>query len=351
MKSFTWLEPQMLWWLILVPAAAVLKAWQFRRRRLDLDRFGDARLLTRQNPDLALGGGGGLGRAGLSLVALGLIVLAMARPAGDPRLVEETLTRTGADIMLVVDLSSSMKATDLSPNRLQAAKTALQDFISRLRGDRVGLTLFAGSVSLQSPLTLDYPTVAMMVDILSTDFLPVDGTAIGDALLFALDKIDPKNRGRAAIILLTDGENTRGVAPLEAAAKVKAAGTRVYTIGIGTPGGAKIPEGLDADGRPRYKMYQGEPVVTKLDEETLRRIAAETGGKYFYTQTSDALLKAYQEIGRLTQTQHTETKKRYRYREYYLWLLLPALLLLLLDLCLEFRAYLALSWRDLFKHA
>jgi Ca-activated chloride channel homolog len=330
MNGLTWVEPQWLWLLALVPVAAGLKAWELARRRRARLAFSEGSLMDRLNPDQTAGPGT-VWRLGAYTLALALMVLAVARPAGRPEAVEEKLTRTGIDIMLAVDLSSSMKATDLAPNRMQAAKTALKEFIGKLETDPVGLTVFAGSVSLQCPLTLDHRTAAMMVDIINTDFLPVDGTALGDALAFALDKIGAADRKGAVIVLLTDGENTRGAPPLEAAKKAKEAGTRVYTVGIGTPGGAQIPDGVDAQGRPKVKMYQGAPVVTKLDEDLLRQIADETGGKYFYAQTSQALLSAYGEISRLTKTAHEEKKQRFRYQERYLWPLVPALLCLLFD--------------------
>jgi Ca-activated chloride channel homolog len=331
MSGLTWLEPQWIW--LLIPAAAVagLRGWELGRRRRDLARFSDPRLFGSMNPGLRAGWGAEALRGLAFFLGLSLLVLAAARPAGQPEAVAETASLPGVDIMLAVDLSSSMKAADLAPTRIQAAKTAVKDFIDRLATDRVGLTVFAGSVSLQCPLTLDYRTAKMMVDIINTDFLPLDGTALGDALSFALEKIGKADQQGAVIILLTDGENTRGQDPLAAAAQAKAAGVRVYTVGIGTPGGATIPDGADAAGRPKVKMYQGRPVVTKLDEETLKRIAEQTGGKYYFAQSSQALLAAYADISQLTKAAHSETKQTFKYRELYLWPLLAGLLCLLFD--------------------
>lgn len=331
MKSFTWLSPAMFWLLLLVPAACGLYGWQMLRRLRDLEKFTDPGLFASLNPALAAGRLQLPLRLALFGAGLALIVLGLARPAGNPTVEEERLERKGMDIMLMVDLSSSMRAEDFPPNRLQAVKKAVKDFIDRLSVDRVGLTVFAGSVSLQAPLTLDYRTVKMMMDIVSTVFLPVDGTALGDAIQFTLDRIGKQSQADAVLILLTDGENTRGRDPLEAAKKAKAARTRIYTIGIGTPQGARIPDGADELGRPRFRMYQGEPVVTKLDEDTLKAIASETGGKYFSVSTSEALAQAYEEISRLTKSLHAETKKKYRYQEYFAWLAVPGLLCLLLE--------------------
>jgi len=242
--------------------------------------------------------------------------------------------------MLAVDLSSSMKATDLAPSRIQATKSALKDFVDRMTTDRIGLVVFAGSVSLQSPLTMDYRTAKMMMDIINTDFLPVDGTAIGDAINFCLEKMGKENQRNGIIVLVTDGENTHGSDPEQALKKAKEAGTKIFTIGIGTPGGAQIPDGVDEKGAPRVKMYNGQPVVTKLDEEFLKKVASETGGVYYSTQSSQALVNAYGDISRLTKVAHTEKKKKMKYQEFYIWLALPALGLLVLEL---FYGYL-LSW-------
>jgi Ca-activated chloride channel homolog len=347
--DLTFIDPKMLWLLAAVPLLVLFKALEFSRRRRALSKFSEVPLFLQQNPT-HLAREAAFPRLLLYGAGLALLVLALARPGGYPKAEEEQVTEKGLDIMLVVDLSSSMKATDLQPNRMQATKTALKDFVDRLSTDRVGLVVFAGSVSLQSPLTLDYRTAKMMMDIINTDFLPVDGTAIGDAINFTLEKIGKENQRNAVIVLVTDGENNRGSDPEQALKKAKEAGTKIYTIGIGTPGGAQIPDGVDEKGAPRVKLYNGEPVVTKLDEEFLKKAASETGGTYYATQSSQALLQAYGDIGRLTKTAHTEKKKKMKYQEFYLWLALPALVLLVMEL---FYGYL-LAWllaRRVKKHA
>jgi Ca-activated chloride channel family protein len=347
LPDISFIDPRMLWLLVLVPFFVIFKWWEFSRRRRALAKFSELNLFMQQNPTQLGKRVGAFPRLLLYSVGLILVVLALARPGGNPVAEEEQVTETGLDIMLLVDLSKSMKATDLSPDRMQATKTALKEFIDRLSTDRVGLVVFAGSVSLQSPLTLDYRTAKMMMDIINTSFLPMDGTAIGDAINFTLAKIGKENQKNAVIVLVTDGENTRGTDPKEAIKKAKEAGTKIYTIGIGTPGGAQIPDGVDEKNQPKVIMYDGQPVVTKLDEELLKTIAAETGGKYFQTQSSDALLQAYADISRLTKSAHTEKKKKMKYREYYIWLAIPALLFLILELFYGF----FLAWLQSRKRA
>lgn len=339
--GLTFIDPQWLWLLAGLPVYAWLRWWEASRRRQAFARFSDLGLFKLLNPTLAASGRQGGLRLLLAVAALGLLILAMARPGGNPTWVEQEKTQKGLDIMLLLDLSSSMKATDIAPTRLQAAKSALKSFIDRMETDRIGLVVFAGSVSLQSPMTLDYRTAKMMIDIVGTDFLPVDGTAIGEALQFALEKIEAEARKSAVMILLTDGENTKGRPPVEVLTTIREAGTRVYAVGLGTPEGAKIPDGADEKGNPKFKTYLGEPVVTKLDTQLLERIAQETGGKYYAADTSEALQNAYAEISRLTKTEHTEKKKTAVYQEYYGWPAAAGLALLLFEVLLAMRT----AWR------
>lgn len=338
--KLTLIEPRALWGFAGVALFALLAFWALARRRSALQRFSDTRLLNQLNPDLRLGQRGFMLQWLVLVLALSCLVLALARPGGNPQLTEEEVSEKGIDIQLLVDCSASMKATDIAPSRMQATKAALKQFIDLLSTDRVGLVIFAGVVSLQSPLTLDYRTAKMMLDIISTDFLPVDGTALGDALKFGLQKIGKETRPHAVMILLTDGENTRGTPPVEVLPEIKEAGTRVYTIGVGTAKGAKIEDGLDAKGRPKFKTYMGQPVVTKLDESLLQRIAQDTGGKYFAANTAQGLMSAYAEISRMTKTEHKEKKKKVKYQEYYMYPAALALALLLWQSFLGRRA----SW-------
>ncbi|MCK5218298.1 VWA domain-containing protein [bacterium] len=335
MKGLTLLAPDMLWLFLLLPVFAMLQ-WRGNQQRLrNRERFCDPGLFRDLNPILWQSKIGVITAQGVFLMAVGFIVLGLCRPAGNPRWEKEVLVRRGVDIMLLVDLSASMKATDLKPSRMQAVKTAVKYFINQLSNDRVGLTIFAGSVSLQSPLTMDYGTVKMMVDIINTDFMPKDGTALGSAINFALEKIDEHRRKNAVMILLTDGENTCGQSPPDAATKARQAGTRIFTIGVGTPEGAMIPEGVDKQGNPVYKRRKGEPVITRLDTGLLRDIATQTKGKYYAAETHQALQDAYTDISRLTKTGHTEKVKKIKYQEYYVWFVLLSFILLLTAIGLE----------------
>ena len=338
MKEFAFIQPIMLWLLAIVPVYFLLRWLEMRKQKQAMARFSDVGIFKLLNPTLQV-----VGRfSAMRLIFLGtailLLVLSIARPGGNPVLVEQEVTQKGVDIVLLIDLSASMRATDLAPNRMQATKEAVKYFVDQISNDRVGLVVFGGSGSLQSPLTQDYRTAKMMIDIVSTNFLPVNGTAIGDALKFALEKIGEENQKKAVMILLTDGENTKGELPVDVLKVIRKAGTRVYTIGVGTPEGAKIPDGEDENGVPEFKMYMGQPVITKLDEPLLKKIAKDSGGKYFPAVSRESLMEAYAEISRLAKTEHTEKKKKAVYQELFVWLSLPALCLILLDIFLGRRS-------------
>jgi Ca-activated chloride channel family protein len=332
MKELIWLEPTQFWFLISLPLFLALIVWGMIRTRQARAEWAEQGLFRLLQPGMQAWRQ--WTRAAMALAGMILIILAMARLGGDPQPVMEEEIERSLDIMLLVDLSSSMQARDLNPNRMEATKIALKTFVGRLRHDRVGLVVFAGTAAMQAPLTKSYETMGMMVDMLNTNFLPVDGTAMGDGIEFGLKKIGQDRLRHAVMILLTDGENTRGQDPLAAARKAREAGTRIYTIGVGTPNGAKIPVGEDEFGNTIYRTYHGEEVITKLDAPLLEQIAQMTGGRYFPAESSEALINAYAEINRLTKGELKETKRKMRYQEHYAWFAVPALFLLLLDLLL-----------------
>ncbi|MDE5963603.1 MAG: VWA domain-containing protein [Alistipes sp.] len=227
----------------------------------------------------------------LRIIALALLIVALARPQG---IEENARTNTeGIDIVLAIDVSGSMLARDFKPDRITAAKEVAGDFISDRTGDRLGLVVFAGEAFTQSPLTTDQGTLQTLLGRIRSGLIE-DGTAIGNGLATAINRLRESEAKSKVIILLTDGVNNRGeIAPLTAAEIAKAQGIRVYTIGVGTQGMAPYPA-VDMFGNRTFVQQQVE-----IDEKTLREIAAQTGGNYFRA-TDKAKLKAiYDEINRL----------------------------------------------------
>lgn len=261
----------------------------------------------------------------LRVAALTLLVVALARPQLGRASTQ--VRAEGIDIMLAVDVSSSMLAEDFQlddgrANRFEAVKAVVREFLDKRPNDRVGLVLFAARPYTQSPLTLDHGWLLANLDRARIGMIE-DGTAVGSALAAAVGRLEGSEAKSKVVILLTDGQSNAGkVPPLTAAESAKALGYRVYTIGAGTRGTAPYPQ-VDPFGR---KVYVNMPV--DVDEETLRKIADETGGRYFRATDTESLRKIYADIDHL-ETTSIEGLQYLAYDELYVWLVLAALALLI----------------------
>ncbi len=251
----------------------------------------------------------------LRIVAYSLLVIAMARP--QLSLTEEEVRADGIDIILVLDLSSSMLAQDFKPDRLTVSKHVATAFVEKRRFDRIGLVIFAGESYTQSPLTTDHAILKTMLAELDIGVLQ-DGTAIGMGLATAVNRLKDSEASSKVIILLTDGVNNAGyIAPLTAAEISRQYGIKVYTVGVGSEGSARSPINRRSDGRYVFGMARVE-----IDEELLKEISAMTGGKYYRALDEQSLENIYQEIDRLEKTE-MEIKVYKRYKDIYrpfLWL-------------------------------
>ena len=262
----------------------------------------------------------------LRIIVLALLIVALARPQG---VEENARTNTeGIDIVLAIDVSGSMLARDFKPDRITAAQEVAGDFIADRTGDRLGLVVFAGEAFTQSPLTTDQGTLQTLLGRIRSGLIE-DGTAIGNGLATAINRLRESEAKSKVIILLTDGVNNRGeIAPLTAAEIAKAQGIRVYTIGVGTQGMAPYPA-VDMFGNRTFVQQQVE-----IDEKTLREMAAHTGGSYFRA-TDKAKLKAiYDEINRLEKSK-IEVLSHITRHEHYLNWVLAALALLAVEFLLS----------------
>ena len=269
----------LLWGL---PLAALLFYHATRQRRRALARFAEADLLERIRPNIS--SFRRRWKEVLLIVGTALVILGLARPAWNP--VRQEVTKRGRDVVFLLDVSRSMLAEDLAPNRLERAKLAILDAIARLDGDRVSLVAFAGSASVKCPLTTDYGFFRMALEDLYPESVPVGGTMIGDAIRKTLSEVLTQDRTEYKdIILITDGEDHDSF-PLEAARDAGAAGVRLIAIGLGDENvGRRIPF-TNEQGRLEYVAYNGQEVWSRLDAETLRQMVAETpGGRYLNVAT------------------------------------------------------------------
>lgn len=255
----------------------------------------------------------------LRCAVISLLVIVIARPQSSDSFRSETTT--GIDIMLSLDVSGTMLAEDLSPNRLEAAKNVATEFISSRPNDNIGLVVFAGESFAQCPLTTDHASLINLFNGIEYGMIE-DGTAIGLGLANAINRIKDSQAKSKIIILLTDGSNNCGdVAPLTAAEIAKTFGIRVYTIGVGKHGMARYPIQT-----PMGVRYQNIPV--EIDEEVLQNIAAMTGGNYFRATDNQTLHQIYTEIDQLEKSKISVREYSHKNEEYPKWLLAAFILLI-----------------------
>lgn len=260
---------------------------------------------------------------GLRLLALASLLVAFARP--QTGVTAEDVSTEGIDIVLALDLSSSMLAEDLEPNRIGAARQVAADFVRGRRNDRIGLVVFAGEAFTQAPLTLDHRVVATLIEDLEVGVIE-DGTAIGMGLATAVKRLGDSTAESKVIVLLTDGQNNRGaIDPSTAAQMAQALGVRIYAVGAGTRGAARVPVDDPLFGR-RYVSMQVD-----IDDEALEELASVTGGRYFRATDRESLERVYEEIDAL-ETTEIEMTSFTQYGELFHWPLAAGLGLLLIEL-------------------
>jgi len=296
--------------------------WLWRRRRSD-----DAIVFSRTNV-LARGPKAGRGIARLIFllrnIAIATVIIALARPRSGAHI--ENISSSGINIVMSLDLSSSMLAQDFQPNnRLEVAKARAKQFVRARESDRIGIVAFAGEALTQVPLTTDQPVILQSIDNLQAGQLE-DGTALGLGIATAANRLRDAPGKSRVMIVVTDGVNNRGdIDPLSAARAAAVYGIKIYGIGVGTEGVAPVPVGRDVFGL----KFENQPV--KIDEALLRQIASLTGGRYFRARDGAALGQIYAQIDRLERAP-VESRTRVSYTELYRIALGIALAALLLEL-------------------
>lgn len=256
-----------------------------------------------------------------SLLGISCLFMVLARPQSS--LSWQDVTNEGIDIMISMDISGSMLAEDLKPNRLEASKNVAMEFISNRSSDRIGLVTFSGESFTQSPLTTDHSVLKNLFKDVKNGMIE-DGTAIGLGLANAVNRLRDSDAKSRVVILLTDGFNNRGsIPPLTAAEIAREFGVRVYTIGLGTNGMAPFPY-KNAFGRTAYQNME-----VKIDEPTMKEIAKMTGGKYYRATNNRSLQAIYEEIDQLEKSKIEVTEYRKKREEFFPFALIAALFLFL----------------------
>lgn len=325
MDNIVFKNPEFLWLLILLPVIAYM-LYKFKFVRLNnfkfsnLESFDSKTLKSKLYPLINI----------FRIITLLLVIFALARPQ---EISNSTRTKTssGIDIVIAVDISSSMLAQDLKPNRLEALKTVASQFINDRINDRIGLVIYAGESYTKTPVTSDKDVVIKSLSDITFDGIIEDGTAIGMGLATSVNRLKESKAKSKVIILLTDGVNNSGfIDPSTAADLAANFEIKTYTIGLGTNGNARAPVALNPNGSFRFGMTKVE-----IDEELLKNVANKTGGLYFRATDNKKLEEIYNEINKLEKTEVEEIKYSDSEEKYRL-LIVAAIGLIFVELILKY---------------
>ena len=323
---FRFESPQYLYLLLVLVALAAIHYYIIYKKKRQVKRFGDPELtrqlflgVSRWRPEV---------KFWITMLALASFIVALARPQFGTRL--DTRERTGIEAIIALDVSNSMLAEDVKPNRLEKAKMMVSNMVDGMRDDKIGLIVFAGQAFVQLPITSDYVSAKMFLETISPSMMSVQGTDIAEAINLSMRSFTQQEDVSRAIFVITDGEDNeaRGV---EAAKQAASQGIRVYVLGIGNPGGAPIP----IPGTGQYIIDdEGNTVVSRLSEEMCREIATAGGGSYIYVDnSSSAQKKLSEQVDRLAKAK-MESQIYSEYDEQFQGFVLIGILLLLLDVFL-----------------
>lgn len=339
---FRFANIEMLWWLIAVPVFVIGYVVSTKRKQRQLQEFGDKELMAQLMPDASKSRP--IWKFCLLIVAFVLLIVAAARPQYGQK--ENTVKRQGIEVMVALDISNSMLAEDVAPNRLDRAKQMLSKMIDHMVDDKVGLVVFAGEAFTQLPITCDYVSAKMFLNTITPNLIQTQGTAIGTALQTAISSFGSlESEAGRAIVLITDGENHEDDA-IAAAKQAHELGMQVFVIGIGKPEGAPIPKPGTND---YFKDRSGQVVVSKLNEEMCQQISEAGSGVYVRCDNTNTAMRALQqELDRIATTE-LETTVYADYNEQYQSFALIALLLLMIEFFIMSRQNHRLTRMDLFK--
>lgn len=325
MEMFRFAHIEYLYALAIIPVLIILFWVARRRRKKALDRFGQQETIKQLMPNVSHSRP--ILKFIIWLLAISSLIIAIARPQFGSKL--KTVKKEGVELIIGLDVSNSMLAEDIQPNRLERAKRAISRLVDNLNDDKIGLIVFAGDAYTQLPITTDYPSAKLFLNAVNTDIVPRQGTAIGAAIELASVSFSPQFEGNKAIIIITDGENHEddAIGAAQAAAKK---GIVVHTIGMGLPQGGPIP--VYRNGQRDYrKDKEGNVVVTKLNEEMLQQIAAAGDGIYVRANNAQVGLNTlFNEIDKMEGAE-MESLVYSDYEDQFQWFLGFSILMLLVD--------------------
>ncbi|MEI6456114.1 MAG: VWA domain-containing protein [bacterium] len=319
-------HPYYFYLLALIPVFVLILVLFLVWRKKALNRYGDLQVIGQLMPEFSLAKT--ILKFVLFMTAIIFLIFALVDPQTGSKL--EKVKRKGIDLIIALDVSNSMLAEDLRPNRLERAKQSISRLIDRLEGDRIGIIVFAGKAYTQLPITTDYAAAKMFISTINTGMVQTQGTAIGEAIDIAAKSFGESKHNKA-IIIITDGEDHQGGVLEQTDAAVKK-GIAIYTIGMGLPEGAPIPV-YEGDRQVGYKKdQQGGVIMTKLDETLLQKIASLGNGIYFRASNSETgLNKIFDDLNKIEKTE-IETKQYSDFEDRFQYFVALALIVLILDL-------------------
>lgn len=343
MDIFRFAHPDYLYALVLIPVLAFIFLIVAKRRKKNLEKFGNMEVISSLMPEASFV------RPTLKfyilLFALFSLIIVMAGPQFGTKL--ETIKRKGIEIIIALDVSNSMNATDIEPSRLERAKRAIARLVDKLNNDRIGIIVFAGEAYTQLPVTTDYPSAKMFLNTINTDIVPTQGTAIGSAIDLAVNSFSNQKGINRAIIVITDGENHEDD-PVAAAKRAAEKGIKVYTVGMGLPKGAPIP--VKGGQKNQFmKDRSGNVIISKLDEKTLQEVAIAGNGAYIPANNiRNGINNLLKQLSHL-EKKEIDAKVYTEYEDQFQYFAGLALLLLLLEIFILERKNRYLKGIDLFE--
>jgi Ca-activated chloride channel family protein len=325
MEMFRFAHIELLWGLLIIPLLALFFIWARFARKRALKRFGNQQTIKELMPFVSKSRP--VFKFFLLMLALAFFIIGAARPQFGSKL--KKVQREGIELIIALDVSNSMMAEDIQPNRLERAKRAISRLVDRLKDDKIGLIVFAGEAYTQLPITSDYNSAKLFLEAVNTQIVPRQGTAIGAAINMSLRSFTPEGNANKAIIVITDGENHEDD-PVTAAQEAAKNGIIVHTIGMGLPQGSPIP--VLRNGQTDYlRDNDGNVVVTKLDETTLEEIAAAGNGIYVRANNAQVGLNAlFDEINKM-EKEEMETLVYSEYDDQFQYFFAIGLFLLLFE--------------------
>lgn len=330
--------------LALVPLVLLLFWWNARWRKKAMDLMGDSAVLESMMP--LYSPARRRWKRALQAIAIGFIVIGMANPQVGSKY--EEVKRKGFELMICLDVSNSMLAEDLQPNRLERAKQAISTVIDRLKNDKIGIVVFAGEAYIQLPLTVDHSAAKLFLRSINTDMVATQGTAIGRAINLAVNSFSADAKSSKHVIVITDGEGHEDD-PLSAAQEARNLGITVHGVGIGSVDGTPIPVYRQGQMTGFRKDREGNTVVTRLDEVTLQKMAAEGGGTYVRATTSRTGLTQLMDELEGAKREEYGSKMFTSYEDRFQYFLGVALFLLLLEFIMPSRKRRLLTDFNLFR--